>query len=254
MKNKFEPGDTVKIVRPSADFGPASHTDNMDKHIGKVYTVERCFYHQDNHLQNRYLYYDLSGVESCWSEESLELVEEENNMENFTPFYVEVDGPQHSRMLQEIAFEEDVDWGSYSENYIRHEDEDILVFKDYIKTGRPEIAYNSKGGGAITVDNQLQDFTIEEFRQALRGKYKFEEPIEINEYEVEFYSDHIEVGCKKFNQEDLEIAVDMAEMATESDTCYEISGVEFSVSSTLTINGKEVDPDTIIEIYNRFNN
>lgn len=121
-------------------------------------------------------------------------------MNKFQPFYVEVDGPQHSRMLQEIAFEEGFGWGASGDiKETKHVDSLLLSFSKYGK-----LFYNNKTTESELTDNKLEDFSLEEFRQALNGNYQWEEPIKIGEYEVEFYDHHIEVECQEFTFEEVE--------------------------------------------------
>jgi hypothetical protein len=118
-----------------------------------------------------------------------------DNMSDFKSFYVNVDGPNHSRILQEIAFEEGFTWNSDDLGLIDHLDKNELSFEC-----GDSIFYNPHSG--VT---ELEDPTLKEFRQALRGEYDWEDPIVVQGYEVSFDDDEgfVEVGCEQYHYEDI---------------------------------------------------
>lgn len=187
--SKFQEGDKVRFIGNSLDFGRGAKAMKYgdEAHIKEVRK-------DHNHpVDNPAYTIDRYGTEWDYREDELELVESsQTNMSDFQPFYVEVDGPQHSRMLQEIAFEEGFEWFSAGEE-IKLTDKNILNFET-----RGDITWGESNFG-----KELKDFSLEEFRQALNGEYRWEDPIEVGDYEVEFHDDEeeITIGCFRVSYE-----------------------------------------------------
>lgn len=162
----------------------------------------------------------------------------QNNMSDFTPFYVEVDGPNHSRILQEIAFKEGYEWFD-SKKQVSHTDRSRIGFKkEYIYRG---IAPSGEF-------EKLEDPTLEEFRQALRGNYDFEETIEIGEYEVEFKTNEIKVGCEPYRRNRIEHVYEAHKIG--QDATHGDSSLNFKLHHP---DVGEIPFDKIEKIYNRIN-
>lgn len=111
------------------------------------------------------------------------------------PFYVEVEGPNHSRILQEIAFDEGYEW--FNGQKIQFPDEKYLHF------GYDGNIVWSQYQFVRNISKILKNPTLEEFRQALRGEYNWEELIEIGGYEVEFEDGYIVIGCEKYDYDQI---------------------------------------------------
>jgi hypothetical protein len=184
-----------------------------------------------------------------YSKDEIELVEKNNmdNTDNFVPFYVEVDGLSHSKLLQEIAFEEGFGWMCGGKEVLNYSDP-YFIFH-IIDGGEPSISI-----GKPSSAKHLENPTLQEFRDALNGHY-FEpepEPIEILGHEVEIFENTVVVGCREFSSIDLDVLYELAVDAKDRQE-KTIDGVDFEVDSKLLINGEEVDPDLIIEVFDRFN-
>lgn len=123
-----------------------------------------------------------------------ELNKIDDNMSDLKDFYVEVDGPNHSSILQKIAFEEGYGWKQEGQK-VKHTTKNFLFFslEGHGVWGGKEIRFSNSHPCRDV--NFLENPTLEEFRQALRGNY-WEDPIEIGEYEVKFKKNGIKVGCE----------------------------------------------------------
>lgn len=189
--SEFQEGDEVRFIE---------RIDENDNHVkegdvgrvswigrSKPWPVEVSWY---------------SGKTSLHSFDQLEKTEE-NNMSDFKPFYISVDGPQHSKLLQEIAFEEGYVWRGCQCQKVRHADAPYLSFNGF---GDEEIGYSHTGDFMKNEDLPTVE-SLEEYRKALRGNYDWEEIIEIGGYEVEFHPDgehpNIKVGCEEYHYADI---------------------------------------------------
>jgi hypothetical protein len=181
--SEFEVGDKIKVV-----------TEETEKYHGRKGDLVRIKYSDPHGYIYRLEFDNQYGTVGFKANE----IKKVDNMSDFKSFYVNVDGPNHSRILQEIAFEEGFAWNSDDLGLIDHLDKDELSFEC-----GDSIFYNPHSG--VT---ELEDPTLEEFRKALRGNYDWEEPIEIGGYEVEFNineggDSYIIVGCEKYHVCDL---------------------------------------------------
>jgi hypothetical protein len=243
--NDFKVGDTVRVRDDAVEYtreNPAGWTTAMS--LKDIITIENT-----KIQQGKMLYVDDEEGFS-WIKEQLEPMD---NTDNFVPFYVKVDGPSHSKMLQQVAFEEGYQWRS-GNTETKHTGYLYLSFGlNHFSTGNSHnkvIGYSKKGPKD---EKLLEDPTLQEFRDALNGHY-FEpepEPIEILGHEVEIFENTVVVGCREFSASDVNFLYDLAVNAKDHEAI--IDGVDFEVDSTLLINGREVDPDLIIEVFDRFN-
>jgi len=174
--SEFEEGEKVKFVGEPGDY----NRDSAPLNTGEIVTIDECL--NDDSYRIEHLYYAKDELQKI-------------NDTDMKSFYVEVEGEQHSKLLQEIAFEEGYEWQNkgkdlLSGNNIRYIS--FNVFEDRV------ITHNSRNSRA---NNHLEDPSLEEFRQALRGNYDWEEPIVIDGYEVEFNhnKEWVEVGCETYS-------------------------------------------------------
>ncbi len=239
----FEVGDTVQVKDNAEEYNsknPAGWAYAMgNKDVITIVDTEVS--------EGVKLYCD--NKQYSWIEEQLEPME---NTDNFVPFYVEVDGPQHSKLLQEIAFEEGYEWRSGASETKNTKYSYLSLGFNYSTTDNRKVIGFSQKGPQLD-EKELENPTLQEFRDALNGMY-FEpepEPIEILGYEVEFFDDTVVVGCREFSASDIDTLYTMAVDAKDQQETT-IDGVDFQVDSTLTINGEEVDPDLIIKAIDRF--
>jgi hypothetical protein len=237
--NDFKVGNTVRVRDDAVEYtreNPAGWTTAMS--LKDIITIENT-----KIQQGKMLYVDDEEGFS-WIKEQLEPMD---NTDNFVPFYVEVDGLSHSKLLQEIAFEEGFRWKSRDKEVFDYSDP-YFVFR---ATYEPTI---TKAQSHVSDAKHLENPTLQEFRDALNGHY-FEpepEPIEILGHEVEIFENTVVVGCREFSSVDLDVLYELAVDAKDRQE-KTIDGVDFEVDSTLLINGEEVDPDLIIEVFDRFN-
>lgn len=215
--NKFRPGD--KVEKQNAD----SWNQIQDGHRGTVTSVDgayKIYVDWDNSALSNQRYYLTDNY--------IKKVEEDMNR-----FYVKT-CPQLSTILQEIAFDKGYCWFSRNKS-VSNTGKNWLSFdvKDRkIRCSGPDYyeKYNFP---------ELEDFTLEEFKHALKNGIKKEpEPIVISGYEVEFYKDHIDVGCTGFDNQDVIDLFHLMERNSIKHVIMESENIKVSL-------------DEIKEIYNR---
>lgn len=182
---EFKKGDLVRVTKEICPTIPVKGK------VGKIVKLPG-----DNYKREGYEVSFKDSPNTILLKDELKKLKENNMSKDFQPFYIEVEGPYHSRILQEVAFEEGFDDDPRSSIETRSRKWSELMFKDNGKLyGGPNESWKYK-------NHKLESpFTLEEFRQALRGEYNWKDPIEIGGYEVEFKDNSISVGCEEWSHD-----------------------------------------------------
>lgn len=120
-------------------------------------------------------------------------------MNNTEGFQVKISGIEHSKLLQSIAFKNEYEWEGIGKQF-RYYNNGVLIF-----------IYHPFTYDVITHDESsnfyptLEDYTLDDFIDALNGEYRFNKPkIEILDgVFVDFYPEHVKIGCKELSNNDL---------------------------------------------------
>lgn len=108
-----------------------------------------------------------------------------------------------SKLIQEIAFEEGYEWFLSNEKIVHYLEKGALFFHEDKNITYSDASYARESSKYS--DKILEDFTLENFRKALRGEYNFDSPsIFINGNKVQFYPEYIMVGCTGVSNEKVE--------------------------------------------------